>query len=184
MDYCREGLNFFKVAKECGDIARSHGAKVASISMEWSGRFSRRMGDARVTDRLARCGLVRLSRTLWPLATESKRRNTMIHEIAHIYAELERPGAGHGHVWAKWMRRFGERAERCYSLNAESFSDVAAVKAKRLANRYHGTCPRCGRTFNMAKATRTRWINRGQSRRHRCGQVLTVEWARNMRLGG
>lgn len=148
-----------------------------TIRLEWNSRFTRRMGDALVTGPSA--GLIRLSRPLWPHATPAKRRNTMIHEIAHIYADLEKRRSGHGPRWKKYMRLFGiAEPERCYTVNAENFTDTAAVKIKgRRQARYSFVCL-CGKVISFSKGTRTKWIRR-QGIRHclACGAWLSWKLA-------
>ena len=178
-----EEETFRQIQRDCAWIARSHKFPQAPrIELSWNARFTRRMGDALVTQRGEHpAGRIRLSSALWEHATVSKRRNTMIHEIAHLYAELEHPGAHHNAVWKRWMIRFGvKNPQRCYSLDKATFSDVEAVKAKRRRQpRYRAQCSGCWRSLVFSKGARTRWVRLGYSRCCRgCGTVLTAAWAK------
>ena len=110
-------------------------------------------------------GVIRLSSVLWPLATEAKRENTIIHEIAHVYADRDalnksNKRAGHGPVWKKWMRWFGvEEPQRCFTYTEENFSDVELAKSKRRYQaRYCFHCEDCGKLISITASRRTRWI--------------------------
>ena len=94
-----------------------------SIRVEFNARFTSRMGDARVMDYAKRTGRVRLSASaLWRRATPVKRRNTVVHEVAHVLANLA-AGAGvrvgHGYGWKTMMVRLGEEPTRCHSVNRD-----------------------------------------------------------------
>lgn len=106
----------------------------AVTTIQWNGRFSNRMGDANWVLRR-----VRFSSVLWPRATVEDRRQTIIHEVCHIVANVT---AGktvrHGLAWKATMRRAGVRPDRCHSVdrtgirrrNAGSISVVCACPGK------------------------------------------------------
>lgn len=94
-----------------------------TIRVERNGRFSARMGDARVllADYANRSGRVRFSaHALWRRASAVKRRNTVVHEVAHVLAELvagPTQRVSHGTGWKRMMVRLGESPTRCHSVN-------------------------------------------------------------------
>jgi hypothetical protein len=98
-------------------IARSN------VRVSHSRRFKARMGDARTLsyDPANPTGVIRFSTSpLWRRATPAKRRNTIIHELAHILADCEaRRRAGHGKVWQRKMIALGEKPERCHAVNRD-----------------------------------------------------------------
>lgn len=86
------------------------------IDWSWNGRFTSRMGDARITSRDKQTGQMRLSKPLWPHAPVEERRDTIIHEVCHITADLRhKRNCGHGLLWKAEMIRAGGKPERCYS---------------------------------------------------------------------
>ena len=63
-------------------------------------------------------GTMRLSSSgLWRRASQVKRRNTVVHELAHLVANWRAGrGVGHGPLWKREMVRFGEKPVRCHSV--------------------------------------------------------------------
>ena len=173
VDFEAETQAFHALGLELQAIAQgSAGIQPAYCDLEWSGRFTRRMGDAQVTDRTLRHGLVRLSKPLWPRAKPWKRRNTMVHEIAHVYACLEKPGEGHGAVWKRYMRLFGvPEPKRCYDA-----SEVDRTGLRRRQKRYGFECPGCRSDIVFSQALKTRWVRNRQVRRCRRCRV-SITWA-------
>jgi predicted SprT family Zn-dependent metalloprotease len=126
-------------------------------------------------------GLICFNVELYYRATDEQRRKNMIHELAHILANLrhnrdEKPGkersVGHGSAWKAMMRELGEEPVRCH--------DVDTCDVKRKQTRYQMLCPkRCGWSFTFAKARRTRRINearKGKTRRcPRCRAQIRLE---------
>lgn len=160
VDYQAETKLFYELAEECSRLAQKDGFEPASISLEWNNRFTSRLGDARVTDYTSRTGRVRLSRPLWRRAPEFQRRETMIHEIAHVYADLQKRRAGHGPVWKLWMIRFGySNPERCYS---STVVDRTGLKRKR--KRYLFNCPSCNKEIKITPQLRSKWVKRNSVR--------------------
>jgi predicted SprT family Zn-dependent metalloprotease len=91
------------------------------IRVSWSGRFISRMGDAR-WDGVRGLGFVRLSRPLWPKASDEERRETVIHETCHVIADCRFGGKqGHGPAWRHMMGLCGyARPQRCHSVDHEA----------------------------------------------------------------
>jgi SprT-like family protein len=111
-----------KIVKEALEIGGFPAEIADRVRLESNSRFSRRMGGARCTSRgqTLAGGTVRLSsHALWRRATPEKRRNTVIHELAHVLAEHERPGTHHGELWKRIMRRLGETPKRCHTVNRD-----------------------------------------------------------------
>jgi SprT protein len=93
----------------------------ARIGVIWSGRFSARMGDARWDPRRG-AGLIRLSRPLWPKASNEERRETVVHETCHVIADYRFGGRqGHGPRWRQMMALCGYRdPQRCHAVDREA----------------------------------------------------------------
>ncbi len=112
------------------------------LRVEWSNRFTRRMGDALYMPAAKGPSLnilpkarARFSIPLWARASKEERRNTVAHEMAHlvVYHEWylglterlfgELPGRSprrppsHGWEWKAVMARMGERAERTHNVD-------------------------------------------------------------------
>jgi hypothetical protein len=66
-------------------------------------------------------GLVRFSSPLWPRADVAERRNTVLHELAHViaFARHGRKVKAHGREWKAIMRELGETPNRCHSVNRD-----------------------------------------------------------------
>ena len=172
VDYGAETRVFYEIDKELAKTAEADGIAPAVCTLEWSARFTRRMGDALVIDHELRQGRVRLSKPLWIRATPAERRQTMIHEIAHIYAELEQRAAGHGPVWKRYMHMFGVLPKRCHGVDRTGL--------RRKQRRYALDCPgtRCEARITITQAMRTRWIKERQIRRcARCKALITYTHA-------
>jgi len=111
-----------------------------TIRVERNGRFSRRMGDALVvmSDYVNRTGRVRFSsHALWRRASPTKRRNTVVHEVAHILAELvagPTKRVSHGAGWKRMMRLLGEEPTRCHTVNRDGLRRRSA-RSPRQARR-------------------------------------------------
>lgn len=96
----------------------------AGVSFEMSARLTSSMGNARTDSFVGRltnarpAGRVKLSASaLWLHASPTKRRNTVIHELAHVMANHEAGrSVGHGPGWKAMMRRLGEVPKRCHSV--------------------------------------------------------------------
>src|SRR5437879_3730633 len=91
------------------------------IRVVWSRRFVARMGDAR-WDRRRGAGIIRLSRPLWPKASDEERRETVIHEACHVIADCRFGGRqGHGPRWRQMMGLCGyHEPTRCHNVDHEA----------------------------------------------------------------
>jgi predicted SprT family Zn-dependent metalloprotease len=134
-----------------------------TVIVEFNGRFTARMGDARVRDtgHQAGChftGRIRLSKPLWPRATPEERRSTTIHETCHIvqrYRELKagRPRSdAHGFVWKALMIECGLTPKRCHKVNRDGL--------KRTVARVQAYCG-CDEGHQITKTRRTK-MRRGK----------------------
>jgi predicted SprT family Zn-dependent metalloprotease len=94
------------------------------IRLVWSGRFIARMGDAR-WDRRRGTGIVRLSRPLWPKASDEEQRETVIHETCHVIADSNYGRRqGHGPRWRQMMALCGyPRPMRCHNVDHEAIQE-------------------------------------------------------------
>lgn len=129
------------------------------IRWEWSDRFTARMGDA--TFSLNR---IRLSRPLWPRASDAERRQTVIHEACHLIAfyKYGRQGTGHGAYWKATMRRAGVSPKRCHNVDRSGLKQsrakfafdcacmthmVGKIRANKIRAGVKYTCRRCKTTL-------------------------------------
>ena len=89
-----------------------------SIIVEWSRRFTRRLGDASY-DPISYRARVRLSLPLWPRASEKDRRETVIHETCHCIVKYKHGPfvPDHGPEWKQAMRNCGIEPLRTHSVD-------------------------------------------------------------------
>ena len=89
-----------------------------TISWSWgSNRMTARIGEANL-----RSNRIKLSPVLFPRASATKRRNTIIHEVCHLVANHRLLVAGrdegpHGREWKKAMRECGEKPKARYTAD-------------------------------------------------------------------
>jgi len=98
--------------------ANGMGELADSITFEFNSRFKSRMGDANPTTMK-----IRLSSVLFPRATTTKQRNTVIHEACHIIAYAKygyHIGRGHKEGWKACMRAAGEVPKRCHQVPTDT----------------------------------------------------------------
>lgn len=89
-----------------------------AINIEFNNRLKSRAGDAN-----SHHMRIRLSPEVWAAAPESERRDTVLHEFAHIYTDKKywvrpfgsRPSA-HGWQWKTTMRELGLAPNRCHKV--------------------------------------------------------------------
>ena len=137
------------------------------IRWEWNDRFTRRMGDAK-SDPSGAGGRVRFSKPLWPVASEAERRETVLHELAHIlvdclhgrqvtFTRRGRPQrVSHGRKFKSMLIRLGGTGARTHSV------DTSSVRGRQA--RFVLECPGCQKAISFSKSVRTKWIRRSQTR--------------------
>jgi len=87
------------------------------------------------------------SRVLWPHMSPAERRNTILHEVAHILAgHLE----GHGARWRQIHIGLGGDGKRCGAIDIP----VEAVRPK-----YLGTCPSGHQAARMRMTARSQKVS-------------------------
>jgi SprT protein len=113
---------------------------VGRVRVAWNGRFTARMGDAR-WDRACGVGIVRLSKPLWPKASDEERRETVIHEACHVIADYRFGGKqGHGPRWRQMMALCGyPRPRRCHVVNYDAIQERR--ERRRVEVRARCACP-------------------------------------------
>lgn len=81
-------------------------------SIEFNRRFTARMGDANY-----RRMRIRLSRPLWPYASEDEHLETITHELAHLVsAAIAGRRTGHDLQWKAIHRAMGGTGKRCHNV--------------------------------------------------------------------
>jgi SprT-like family len=76
-------------------------------------------------------GLLLFNVPLYRKIDAIERKHNILHELAHVVAELEtgpKYKVGHGPVWQMFMHRFGEVPERCHSVDV---SELRRPRRKR-----------------------------------------------------
>jgi len=140
------------------------------IRVTWNGRFIARMGDAR-WDKVRGLGLIRLSRPLWPRASDEERRETVIHETCHVIADYRFGGKqGHGPAWKRMMALCGyTQPQRCHSVDREAIQ-------QRRAQRRIEVRGRCGCTAGVILGpVQAQRLRRGTTYRCRkCSQQIAL----------
>lgn len=108
---------------------------VGKVRIVWNARFTARMGDARWNYAQGR-GLIRLSRPLWPKATEEEQMETVIHEACHLIADYKFGRRQvHGPRWRQMMRLCGyDNPRRCHRVDQE------AIHTRRHKQRIVAVC--------------------------------------------
>lgn len=141
------------------------------LTIEWSTRFTSRLGDAcyinvaalpawrklpKKYERNNIDGIVarlRFSSPIWPRANEQERYQTVVHEVCHLVANHEAHLAGrgkpqaHGYEWKRTMLRAGVRPERCHSVDTKGLKG----KKTRKTEVAHCNCKDHAITPAMAK---------------------------------
>lgn len=88
------------------------------IRVQWNKRFIRKFADAGYGKSPPR-GIIRISPRIWERATETERRETIIHEACHIVVfhlhgiEIK----PHGIEWRQAMVNCGVEPVRCHDVN-------------------------------------------------------------------
>jgi len=88
-----------------------------AVVIEWSRRFTRRMGDAMYSPISFRAR-IRLSVPLWGRASEQDQRETVLHETCHVIVEFKFGRvAPHGSLWKEAMLNCGVKPIRTHSVD-------------------------------------------------------------------
>lgn len=132
-----------------------------NIRVEWSNRFTRRLGDANYLSS-KQIGRVRFSTKLWPSMSEEKQDDLVLHETAHVISfykkgkenVLAEGRGGHGPTWGKIAKQIGAEPER-YAKS----TDAAFAEHRRRVTRYKLSCSGCGRKHTISKTKLTRMRN-------------------------
>lgn len=119
-----------------------------SVDIFFHGRLTSRGGDAN-----PRKMRIRLSPHVWTSGTEETRRNTTLHEFAHLYAYWKHSDCGHGYWWKRTMIALGLEPARCHNVITPQ---VAARRAKRQENMVTAYCPCREHKITKNRASRMR----------------------------
>ena len=132
-------MNLHDAERLAVSLMQEHGLFEQGWRFRWS-TGKRQLGAAHVrhvrdrrTGRTTDLKTIRLSHHLVMLNDEAEVRDTILHEIAHALAGVER---GHDARWRAVCRRIGARPQR-----------LAGEHVATVAGRYHVICPRCSRTL-------------------------------------
>lgn len=146
MNIKEELENIEDIHQECQKLAGIYDVK---IKFQFNGRFSNRAGDARVITVKPPYGIVRFSKPLWPHATDKQKEQTIKHEIAHIWAEIQKPGSKHG----KWWRRMFAKLNPPFGVKR-----LHSIDRSLVIDRLCFDCPWCGTSHLLSKRFKKRWI--------------------------
>ena len=165
--------------------AASYGPALAvcfDCTVEVSGRAKTVAGTAFTRDRR-----IVLNGALLREGREDDRDSTLLHECAHVIANLHRRrDCGHGEAWRHVMDAIGEPPERCHN--------IAYLSAKRHAT-VTWVCQGCGVEYHFVRRPRRKlencWCSRcgpGEGRlavkRVARGRGGVASTAKRRRLGG
>jgi predicted SprT family Zn-dependent metalloprotease len=102
-----------------------------------------------------RGGIIIFATKLFERASQKDREETIIHEVAHILADLKaKRNAGHGPAWMRMMVRLGCEPKRCHKVDTQGL--------KRRQKRYQLRCS-CGWACPVSASHRTKAANTIQS---------------------
>ncbi len=110
MQQIREWIDFALDRNDVGYLSNM-------IRVRWNKRFIRKFADAMFGKSPPR-GIIRLSPRIWERATETERRETIIHETCHVVAfhlhgiEIK----PHGAEWKEAMANCGVEPVRCHNI--------------------------------------------------------------------
>lgn len=145
------------------------GHENVSVSIEWAEKFISTGGTGKVTSHPRKEGRIRLSKPLWPKATEADRTETVVHELAHVLDFLARGPETprqvfigdrwrwqrrdiHGPSWKAWMRVLGyPNPSRTHKIASQ---EIAARRRRKRAAKVGGNgwrvpCERCQQDVRM-----------------------------------
>ena len=94
--------------------------EIEDLQLSFNARFTSCMGDARYCKE-SKKAIIRLSTPLWPLATSAQRRETIIHEAAHVIDWVKHGRSSHGWKWRRIMIQLGyPNPARCHDVDTSS----------------------------------------------------------------
>lgn len=136
-----EIYNWFKTAEQHIHGAYRHTGMdhlIEKTDIKWNTRFKSKAGLARTSFSKYDKNEIELGLKLWPHMTDAQRRQTAIHEAAHIITNHRfNRSCGHGREWKSVMRELGLRPDRCHSL--DTFS-LGISKRRGSRGRYWHPC--------------------------------------------
>lgn len=103
------------------------------VTIFFNGRLTSRGGDANW-----RSKTIRLSPEVWEHGTDATRRQTVLHEFAHIFAGIKYGSRGHDWRWKNVMHSLGIEPKRCHNTITPR---IAERRATRAASRVTVYCP-------------------------------------------
>lgn len=146
------------------DLIRAHAPELeATLRIEWSARFTSRLGDAMLVTpegaanhaRRARrtsrkpiepVARLRFSIPIWPRATRDDRDATVAHEVAHLVTMQRHPGAAaHGRAWQSVMLEMGYTPNRTHSI------DTRGLRRRDRGSRVAFECRACAKVYRVSK---------------------------------
>lgn len=122
------------------------------VIIKFSKRMTLAMGRARVHDVGGHDEYsIKLSYPLWPRASATERKNTIIHEACHLIDYRKHERMNHGRNWKHLMCLCGETPSRCHHVDTTGL--------KRLRKRHEFTCG-CG-PYRFTGPTKAKRIKQG-----------------------
>lgn len=120
------------------------------VNITYNNRLTSTLGQVRRVDIYNKKGRIELSSRLWPTTSKSQRVETVIHELAHILADIKHQrDVGHRKEWKSMMAVLGyPNAKRCHN------SPVIRKKRKK----YILACRSCMAHSILDVKTRTQRI--------------------------
>lgn len=135
-----------------------------ALPVRWNRRLRTSMGRAKCRLDKGRWVpvAVEFNPRLWARATPAERRETVIHEVAHIIANVRhQQSCGHDARWQAVMVELGGSLERCHKVEA---SDMRLARIEK-------ACPSgCGWTMHRSRAGWTRLRKKTRTHRFTCPQ--------------
>jgi SprT protein len=143
------------------------------VNVEFNNRFTRRLGDARVTQIVPGHyqGTIRLSAPLWMRATATERFETIVHECCHLvqrYTEMSQGlvrSDSHGKFWQNLMKECGVKPTRCHKVDRTGL--------KRTVRRVRAYCA-CAQGHMITKNRRTKMMRGHSYSCKRCSETITL----------
>lgn len=137
------------------------------IRVEACRRLRTSAGNAR-TDFRKQEGVVRLNIRLFnTTGSKEEMRNTYLHELAHVIANLAiKKNAGHGVIWKGIFKKMGGNGERCHNM------EVSHLRPKRNLEKLYCKCS----TFTVTKRRYNRIEKYGATCRSCGADVRTIPY--------